>query len=137
MYQNSKVHKHGVCVIHYNRELKPSTGILNGKTYLCTAADLATEHNMGQYLKDFKLGNEYTVGDLSDAIKNQIKVVPEIVSFKDESERYLESINLYFNKDLKLIDNKKPEEDRTMKVKYLPCNGNVIALDLPQHNIKQ
>lgn len=139
-HQDKKVNKHGACVIHYNLENRLWGEISNAKAYLCTAADLATQYNMGQYLKEFQLGKEYSVGQMIDAIQKQIGVVPDIdslvVPHPAFTARYLYQICLYFDKKRNLINsNKKQKMDE--KFTYLPCENNLIALDLPRHNIAQ
>lgn len=132
-HQHNKVEKHGPCVVHYSLAHR-QWRIRTAQTYLCTAADLATKHNMGKYLKNVPLGQEYEIGYLTNIIKEGCGVYPDIRFLTDNSRKhYLSEIFLHFNPDMNMI-NAPQTHDEKLKVTYLECEDNNYALEVPTHN---
>lgn len=96
--------KHGKCSIYYNKQFAQS--IVTPEAYLCKAADLAIEYNMGKYLRKFHVGSTHHVMDLSGHIKKMLGVTPYVHSLKlDDTDHYImDQIYLYFDAKFKLID---------------------------------
>lgn len=88
---------------------------------------------MGQYLTNFKLGEEYRVGHLCDAIHNELGFVPYIdsIDVPSEKRKYLSEIHLNFDQHKNLINANKPNTNLSEKVVYLCCGHNNFALPLP------
>lgn len=132
-YQHDKVKKHGVPVIHFNREFNKV--ITDPKRYLCTAADLAIKYNVGQYLRKIHVGTMPEVDQLFNLIKDRFGAKPYIDTFgpqNNDQKLYLNQIYLYFDMDLKPIDAISQNLNKKSKLMYVDSGTrNLNAIDVP------
>lgn len=128
--------KHGHAAIVHTKNFTENA-IKDPKQYLCKAASLAAEFNVGKYLKNVNIGEKHKLKHLIEDINNYklFGKRPYIKLFSPngpEGEHYLDEIVLYFDSNFKKMDALQKNVNLETMIIYPKCGNYMNAIDPPE-----